>query len=156
MADKQIVELPTVAAVTDDTLIPVYSPGSTDPAQKMTGKQFRAFGADAAQEQVDAAEAAANRAEEAAIRQPITQNGTWWIWNAETGKYVDSGDSSLGEQGPQGEQGIQGEQGPPGDLLYATFAVDPLTGILTMYAPDDYNGPQFVLNGSYLEVIVNG
>lgn len=44
MADKQIVELPTVSAVTDDMLIPVYAPGSTEPAQKMTGKQLRAFG----------------------------------------------------------------------------------------------------------------
>lgn len=43
MADKEIVALPESTGVTDETLIPVYQPGAVDPAQKMTGAQFRAF-----------------------------------------------------------------------------------------------------------------
>lgn len=43
MADKNIAELPEVAAVTDDTLIPVWQPGAADEAQSMTGQQFREF-----------------------------------------------------------------------------------------------------------------
>ena len=45
------------------------------------------------------AEAAANRAEEAAIRQPYPneETGTWWLWDAEKGEYVDSGVPSGGE-----------------------------------------------------------
>jgi len=43
MADKNIAELPELAAVTDDTLIPVWQPGAADEAQSMTGRQFREF-----------------------------------------------------------------------------------------------------------------
>lgn len=63
MADKQITELPAASGVTNDTLIPVYVPGASDPAQSMTGAQFRQFGADAAQKYVEKAESAAERAE---------------------------------------------------------------------------------------------
>lgn len=47
------------------------------------------------------AEAAADRAEEAAIRQPVPneETGTWWLWDAEKGEYVDSGVSSSTEGG---------------------------------------------------------
>lgn len=34
---------------------------------------------------------AADRAEAAAIRQPVIQNGTWWVWAADAGMYVDTG-----------------------------------------------------------------
>lgn len=151
--EAAIGDLPAIADLYDDTLIPVEQQGE---ARHMTGAQWKAYGAAAAAKYTEAAKDSADRAEKAAIKQPITKNGTWWIWDPETNAYVDTGDSSLGEQGPQGIQGIQGEQGPPGNLLYATFAVDPYTGVLTMCAPDDYDGPQFVLNGSYLEVVVNG
>ena len=43
MTDKNIAELAELAAVTDDTLIPVWQPGAADEAQSMTGKQFREF-----------------------------------------------------------------------------------------------------------------
>lgn len=64
---------------------------------------------------------AANRAESAAIQQPVIINDTWWIWNPETGVYEDTGVAAQGEvgpkgdTGPQGEQGIQGERGPQGE-----------------------------------------
>ena len=50
----------------------------------------------------DEALAAAIRAENAAIRQPYpnAETGTWWVWNAETGKYEDTGEPSRGETGP--------------------------------------------------------
>lgn len=40
-----------------------------------------------------AAEAAADRAEGAALRQPYpdAESGTWWVWDAESGAYRDSG-----------------------------------------------------------------
>lgn len=47
----------------------------------------------------------------------IGSNGNWELYDKATGKYVDSGKPSRGEQGPQGNpgpQGIQGEQGKPG------------------------------------------
>lgn len=69
-----------------------------------------------------------------------------------------------GETGPQGEQGPQGEkgdtgdtgpQGPAGNVLYATFDIDPATGQLVMTVPDGYAGPQFAINNGYLEVSIS-
>ena len=64
----------------------------------------------------DEALAAAIRAENAAIHQPYpnSETGTWWVWNAETGKYEDTGEPSRGETGPQGPQGETGATGPSG------------------------------------------
>ena len=63
MADKTIGELPSIANVTDASLIPVEQSGV---AGKMTGAQFKAWGAAAAQPSADAAaqsaQAAANSA----------------------------------------------------------------------------------------------
>lgn len=50
--------------------------------------------------------------EEATVKPPIIQNGTWWVWDFDTNEYVDT---SLPSQGPQGDQGIQGEQGMQGE-----------------------------------------
>lgn len=70
-------------------------------------------------------------------------------------------------KGPQGERGLQGEQGPHGiqgprgprgeigNVMYATFYIDPNTGELTMNTPDGYTGPGFEINSKgELEVIV--
>ena len=49
-----------------------------------------------------AAAEAADRAEEAAVRQPYpnAETGTWWVWNAESGAYVDTGISyGTGDSG---------------------------------------------------------
>ena len=86
MADKNIAELPELAAVTDDTLIPVWQPGATDEAQSMTGRQFREFaeasvkpysnGADAA------AKSAAISAETASNAKTAAQNALTGVKNA--------------------------------------------------------------------------
>lgn len=59
MADKQIVELPALSQVTDETLIPVYQPGASSPAQRMSGKQFRNFAEETAVQYVSFAQDAA-------------------------------------------------------------------------------------------------
>ena len=49
-----------------------------------------------------AAAEAADRAEEAAVRQPYpnAETGTWWVWNAESGAYEDTGISyGTGDSG---------------------------------------------------------
>lgn len=43
MADKEIVNLPAVPAFRDDAQLVVYVPGSSEPAQKMTGAQLREY-----------------------------------------------------------------------------------------------------------------
>lgn len=61
------------------------------------------------------AEDAADEAETFSKNAPKIQDGTWWIYNPETGVYEDSGQEAQGEQGIQGSQGIRGAPGPKGN-----------------------------------------
>ena len=56
----------------------------------------------------DRAEDAAQAAEDAAVRQPYPNpdTGTWWVWDAETGAYKDTGEPYSG--GGSGEAGQDG------------------------------------------------
>lgn len=85
-------DLPVAPDIYDDTLIPVEQGGE---AKHMTGAQWKAYGVAAAKEEAD-------RAAENAAHQPIIQNGTWWTWDATQEKYVDTGTTADGEQGPAG------------------------------------------------------
>ena len=169
MANKQISALPAATTVGDADLFVIQQ--GTD-AKKVTGAQYKAFAVGAVQPYSEAASAsagaaagsaqkaqgsaaaadnsakdAAGSADEAAEsaetakeysgKPPIIQNDTWWTWDAETQEYVDTGESAKG------------------DVLFATFAVDPLTGLLTMATPDGYSGPVFSLVNGYLEVSIS-
>ena len=52
MADREISSLPKTPQITDDSLLPVYVPGSASPAQAATGKQFADFAKTGAKEAV--------------------------------------------------------------------------------------------------------
>ena len=169
MADKQISSLPAAASVDDDALFVIEQQGI---AQKASGAQWKGYAVAAVQpyanEATESADDAANAAEQAAAsataaakaaqtaqnsavaagesaqtaqeysgKPPIIQNDTWWIWNAETGQYEDTGESARG------------------DVMYATFEIDPSTGLLTMTTPDGYSGPVFSLINGYLEVSIS-
>ena len=169
MADKQISSLPAAASVDDDALFVIEQQGI---AQKASGAQWKGYAIQAVQPYVNSAQgsatAAAKSAEQAAKsasdaaksasgaqnsaesaaqsadtaqqysgKPPIIQNDTWWIWNAETGQYEDTGESARG------------------DVMYATFEIDPSTGLLTMTTPDGYSGPVFSLINGYLEVSIS-
>lgn len=69
------------------------------------------------------AEDARDRAEAAAVHPPIIgQNNNWWIWDQETGEYVDSGKPTLG-----GQMHICGSN-----------EYDPETRIPTIQNPDEH------------------
>lgn len=58
---------------------------------------------------------AAESVENATTHQPIVgENKNWFVWNAETQEYVDSGVLAEGLKGDKGDQGIQGIQGEKG------------------------------------------
>lgn len=170
MANKQISALPAATTVGDADLFVIQQ--GTD-AKKVTGAQYKAFAVGAVQPYSEAAsasagaaagsaqnaqgsaaaadnsaKAAADSADEAAEsaetakeysgKPPIIQNDTWWTWDAETQEYVDTGESAKG------------------DVLFATFEIDPETGILTMTTPDRYSGPEFEIVNGYLEVSISG
>lgn len=127
--------------------------------------------AERAETAADSAEASAERAEDAADKAetfsknaPKIQNGNWWVYNPVSGQYEDSGQKAQGDKGEQGEkgdtgekgeQGDKGDKGDRGDVQYATFDIDPQTGILSMHTTDGYQQPDFKLNeNGYLEVIL--
>lgn len=162
MADKTIGSLPQAQSVDDASLFVCEQQGT---AMKTTGAQWKGFAVqavsqyvqpaqqaaqqaqqaatNAAQSETNAAESATEAAESAQTAQeysgkpPIIQNDTWWTWNAETGQYEDTGQSAKG------------------DVMFATFAIDPETGLLTMTTPDGYDGPTFMIVNGFLEVSVN-
>lgn len=120
--------------------------------------------ADHAEGSAERAEDAAKKAETFSKNAPKIQNGTWWVYNPVSNQYEDSGQKAQGEKGEQGEQGLKGEQGEKGeqgdkgdrgDVQYATFDIDPKTGMLSMHTTDGYQQPDFKLNeNGCLEVIL--
>lgn len=66
MADKEISNLPELEAVTDETMLPAYQPGAQNPAQRISGAQFREFAQAAVGEHTAAAQQAAQTAQTAA------------------------------------------------------------------------------------------
>lgn len=169
MADKTIGSLPAATTVDDDSLFVCEQQGA---AMKTTGAQWKKFAqnsvsqyvtqaqqqaqaaatsatqaaqsaSNAAQSEQNAAESATEAAESAETAQeysgkpPIIQNDTWWTWDAEKKEYVDTGEAARG------------------DVMFATFAIDPETGLLTMTTPDGYTGPTFAIVNGFLEVSIN-
>ena len=162
MADKTIGSLPQAQTVDDASLFVCEQQGI---AMKTSGAQWKGFAVqavsqyvapaqqaaqqaqqaatNAAQSEANAAESATEAAESAQSAQeysgkpPIIQNDTWWTWDAGKQEYVDTGYAARG------------------NVMYATFEIDPETGILTMTTPDEYNGPEFALVNGHLEVSVN-
>lgn len=132
MADKSIGELPAAEQLYDDSLIPMEQGGQAKSVSGQILKNYAKQGVEAYVEaaqtaasaankavsqvgsSVEDAQAAASRAEAAAIHQPIVQGGTWWTWDPETGAYTDSGQPAQGPTGDKGDQGDTGPEGPQG------------------------------------------
>lgn len=162
MADRTIGELPVADHLDDESLLVVEQQGE---ARSIQGLLVRRFAEAATEGAVQAAQAAAEQAEQSAQdaansadqaaksadeaaesaqsaqqysgKPPRIQNGTWWIWNASTQQYEDTGEAARG------------------NVMYATFAVTPETGELIMTTPDEYRGPVFYLVNGILEVAIN-
>lgn len=56
------------------------------------------------------------------------RNGYWWRWDEETGKWYNTGELAKG------------------NVMYATFDFDPLTGELSMFTDAEYKGADFELD----------
>ena len=162
MADRTIGSLPQATTVDDASLFVIEQQGD---AMSCTGAQWKGYAQAAVQQYVSTAQEAAADAEQSAAeaehsaqsaaqsatnaqksattaqeysgKPPIIQNGTWWTWDADAQEYVDTGYAARG------------------NVMYATFEIDPETGILTMTTPDEYSGPVFELVNGYLEVSIS-
>ena len=136
MADKNIGALPDAAAVYDDSLFVAEQQGA---AVKITGKQLR--------ELYDGSSGTSSVGPQG----PKGDQGDPGPAGPQ-GPKGDKGDP--GPQGPAGPKGDQGDPGAPGQLLYAGFWLDFSDGNLYMISDNNYNGPQFRLNGPDLEMVL--
>ena len=124
MADKNIGLLPQASTLTDNSSFVCEDSGT---AKRVTGKQFKDFAKEGALPAVEAAESAADRAEVALTKTPKIQNGTWWVFDASSQVYVDTGVKAQGERGIQGERGEPGQPGEKGDpFRYEDFTPEQL------------------------------
>lgn len=159
--EAAIGSLPGIADLYDDTLLPVEQQGE---ARHMTGLQWKLYAqasvkqyvesahnaAEDAQHSADDAAQSAKEADQSAQeaadsantalqysgKPPIIQDGRWWTWNAVTQQYEDTGEAARG------------------NLMYATFEINPATGELWMHTDKEYTGPTFRLVDGNLEVVL--
>lgn len=162
VTESAIGDLPNIADLYDDTLLPVEQQGE---ARRMTGRQWKKYAQASVANYVESAQGAASDAAASATaaansaaaaagnasnaansadtakqysgKPPIIQDGRWWTWNAETQEYVDTGEAARG------------------NVMYATFYIDAATGDLYMVTDNEYTGPTFRLVGGDLEVVLN-
>ena len=121
MADLTIGQLTKAAEMTDDALLPLEQGGE---ARVITGALIKRYALDSVQPSVDAAEAAAGRAEAASSHPPRIVNGTWWLYEPENNVYRDSFYPATGAQGAKGEKG---DKGAP--FTYADFTSEQLAAL---------------------------
>lgn len=72
-------------------------------------------GVDAIEEALKEMERILTETRTISVQLPQIRNGTWWLYDADTGAYADSGLPARGEKGEPGEKGDPGEQGVPGE-----------------------------------------
>ena len=163
MADKTIGSLPQATTVDDASLFVCEQQGI---AMKTSGAQWKGYAQAAVQQYVSTAKTAAqnasqsaqeaaqsameaeqsateaaesaDKAEQYSGKPPTIIDGTWWVWNAETQEYEDTGEAARG------------------NVMFATFYIDLDTGDLYQVTPDEYMGPEFSINeNGHLEVSIN-
>lgn len=72
-------------------------------------------GVDAIEEALKEMERILTETRTIAVQLPQIRNGTWWLYDTDSGAYIDSGLPACGEKGEKGEKGEPGEQGVPGE-----------------------------------------
>lgn len=72
-------------------------------------------GVDAIEEALKEMERILTETRTISVQLPQIRNGTWWLYDIDSGAYTDSGLPARGEKGEPGEKGDPGEQGIPGE-----------------------------------------
>ena len=93
--------------------------------------------------------------EQLIAKAPIIKDGTWWLYDAATGDYVDSGHPAQGDKGDPGEPGTPGKDGADGYSPIATVAETDTGATITI---TDKNGTttSTVKNGENAEATLWG
>lgn len=82
------------------------------------------------------AEAATNRLNALSDHRDEIRDGYWWHWDEETSEWYNTGEIAKG------------------NVMFATFELDPFTGILTMFTDEEYTGANFFLDGNGILTVV--
>lgn len=82
------------------------------------------------------AEAATNRLNALSDHRDEIRDGYWWRWDEETGEWYNTGEIAKG------------------NVMFATFELDPFTGILTMSTDEEYTGANFELDENGILTVV--
>ena len=82
------------------------------------------------------AEAATNRLNALSEHRDEIRDGYWWRWDEETGEWYNTGEIAKG------------------NVMFATFELDPFTGILTMFTDEEYTGANFFLDENGILTVV--
>ena len=82
------------------------------------------------------AEAATNRLNALSDHRDEIRDGYWWRWDEETGEWYNTGEIAKG------------------NVRFATFELDPFTGILTMFTDEEYTGANFELDENGILTVV--
>ena len=72
-------------------------------------------GVDAIEEALKEMERILTETRTSSVQLPQIRNGTWWLYDADSGAYTDSGLPARGEKGETGEKGEPGAKGDPGE-----------------------------------------
>lgn len=89
------------------------------------------------------------QAEQLIAKAPIIKGGTWWLYDAATGDYTDSGYPAQGEKGEKGDVGTPGKNGRNGaDGFSPTVTVSETSTGVTITATDK--------NGTTTATVKNG
>ncbi len=82
------------------------------------------------------AETATNRLNALSDHRDEIRDGYWWRWDEETGEWYNTCEIAKG------------------NVMFATFELDPFTGILTMFTDEEYTGANFFLDENGILTVV--
>jgi hypothetical protein len=82
------------------------------------------------------------------LKLPVIVGGTWWLYDAATDAYADSGVDAVGPQGSPGTQGMTGPRGERGDGLVVKGCYDSLADLQAAH-PTGQEGDVYIA-GEYL------
>ena len=86
----------------------------------------------------------------------VGENGNWWVWDAQTRVYVDTGDPSRGETGARGADGAPGPKGDTGDSGGTPIPVSSASAMTDTSKLYLYTGSQSGYQTNYVYGYVDG
>lgn len=104
--------LPEIVGQKDDTVVIKYE--MTPMAVRNSILEQYHGGIDAIDKALREMQSILAQAEQLIAKMPIIKGGTWWLYDAATGTYHDSGQPAKGDKGDKGETGEKGDPGKQG------------------------------------------